>query len=130
MEETLLLTKSVPLKHLVLAILSLASMKGQKKVAIIEFYQAFANLVDRFPDMFPCLIFTGAPNSRYSRRLDDALGSHIPYSIELDVQSNVSVKQETAIHFLGRFQEKYGREVTNSLTPVSEQFVIELNSKS
>jgi len=117
-------TRDIPLRHLVLAILSLASQGGRARVPISKFYTGFAALVDISPKEFPPIHFVRTPHSCYSKRLDDALQGLVGYSLELPNPSlqDIEVPVDVAARHLARLQHRYGADFIKRIRPLAESF--------
>jgi len=118
----------LPLKDLVLAMLSLAAVQGKNRIPIVKFYQIFADMADDLPPMFPPLIFTRTSYSAYSKRLDDALQFWVGYGVEVPNPGlkHIQVMGESAERHLDWFKERYGEEKLEALRPLVAQFISDL----
>ncbi|MEK6712535.1 MAG: hypothetical protein AABZ64_18360 [Nitrospinota bacterium] len=126
---TSVVKKDVPLKHMVLAILSHVAKKGGTRIPIMEVYRVFAELVDEKKEAFPPLVFTKTAYSAYSKRLDDAIQSFIGYGIELPNPSlqYAEIGEEAADRHLSWLSSKYGQDYIESLRSMADRFLSKLS---
>ena len=75
--------KKVPLRYIVLGILSIAARENRPQIPVTEFYRLFAEMVDDVGESLPAMAFTRTDYSAYSKRLDEALQSLVGYSLDL-----------------------------------------------
>jgi hypothetical protein len=125
--------QNVPSRHLVLALLSLASQHGRSRVPIADFFTAFAAVVDECKEQFsfPVIDFSGTPDTLYSKRLDDALQSLIGNAVALpnpELQY-LEVLPDAAERHLVHLKEKYGQDYIDGLARVAEAFIQKLPGK-
>jgi hypothetical protein len=110
----------MPLKHRLLATLSLASSRGYPMVPLTRFFEIFADLSERFPEAFPKLYFDRTPWSAYSKQLDGALQSLIGLCVEILPSLNViEVSHTSAVHLIERLKESYGEGTVEAFSPVA-----------
>ena len=121
--------RKVPLKFVVLAMLSLASQQGQTKTPVIKLYKAIANLTEEFSGVFPPMVFTRTEYSAYSKRLDDALQELVGSSVDLPNPRlrELVLPPEIAEGHLTFLREKYGTSMIDNLQPIVERLVDEIN---
>ena len=123
---------SVPLKHRVLAILSLAASKRRMRLPITAFYDIFATIVEQFPDMFPGLAINRTRHYAYSKQLDSALQELVGYSVDVpnpELQF-VEIDPDAASRIIARLHERYSSALGSKLTPVVTVFTNKLDSIS
>lgn len=110
---------------MVLAVLSMASVQGTKRVPLTDFYAAFAGLVEAHRDLFPPMHFTKNASSISSKRLDDALQSFIGGSVELPNPrlQFLEVGDDAAKRHLAWLGDKYGQDAVNSIEPLTREFL-------
>jgi hypothetical protein len=116
-------TSEMPLRHIVLATLSLAAKKGRERVPLSSFYDVFADLSDRFMDVFPGLSFNRTATYAYSKQLDSAFQSLVGMGVDIPNPNfqDVEVKSNVADRFLVRLKEAYGEAAIEYLDQVAEE---------
>ena len=121
--------RPVPLRKTVLAVLSLAAEEGQTRIPITQIYRRFADLVEKYPGLFPPMLFTKGPYSAYSKRLDDALQSLIGYDVELPNPrlQFTEISKEAAKRRLARLKDAYGEEYLAAVQPIARDFLADLH---
>jgi hypothetical protein len=113
-------TRIIPLKHQVLAILSLAARQGRNRVPILDFFKAFADLTEEFGNVLPGLVFSRTAHSAYSKRLDAALQELVGSSVDIPNPKlqYLEVSSDAAGRHLVWLKEKYGEEQIDDLMPL------------
>jgi len=116
------------LKDEVLGLLSDAAIKGTERIKITDFYRAFAQLAEQYPNEFPPMVFTRAGNSAYSKRLDSAVQSLVGYSVNLPNPQlqYLELSRDTAERHMDWLRETYGEGPVRELSRLGDVLLREL----
>jgi hypothetical protein len=119
------MTLDMPLKHCLLTILSLAASRGQNRIPMKFFYQIFADLSAKFPDVLPGLDANRTPFYAYSRQLDGALQALIGFGVNIPSPDfwGIEISSPTAEHFIRRLEDSYGSEAIEDFRVIAEEFI-------
>jgi hypothetical protein len=115
----------MPLKHRLLAILSLAASRGQNRIPMKFFYQIFADLSAKFPEVLPGLDANRTPSYAYSKPLDGALQSLIGFGVNIPSPDfwGIEVSSRAAEHFVRRLEDSYGPEAIEEFGVIAEELI-------
>jgi hypothetical protein len=118
-------TPRVPIKDQVLAIFSLASLKGRSSIPFSDYFEIFADLKDEFGQLLPGLIVNRTAFSTYSKQLDSALQDLIACSVAFPNPKLkfLQVSRDAASRHIAWLEETYGKAYLDSLQPVVDRLV-------
>jgi len=122
-------TKQAPLKDCVMALLSLASLRGRKKIDLQDLFRALSVVIEKHPELFPPVIFEKTLGGPYSRNVDYAISSLIPYSVESDIHDCVTVSKETAGRHLAYLRGRHGDDFVRAMEGLADEFITALRRK-
>jgi hypothetical protein len=116
---------NMPLRHRLLAILSLAAFKKQNRVPLTYFFEIFADLSATFPEAFSGLQVNRTASYAYSKQLDSALQSLVGSGVDIPNPSlqSIEIKDAAAARIIQRLKDSYGDEFIDSLNPIADELI-------